>query len=317
MAASYPVEVAQADRWLQDPANAGLRGEALFEAVDAQAWDPSVKSLTPFPGILRMMDSHLEWTESLGEAFIANPQAVADAVQDLRHRAMAAGALHSTAHWLVTETDGVITIEPAMPQSVDYPAYDPTAAYGPWPYPDFPPYAFDDIYDGCAVGDFGYCWFDLAIVTPLWGWNHWDWRDRRIDLDQGRFAGLNHGRPPEGGDVWRHEHGHRHGVPYLDPETRARYPAATLSLDTDRAARGFPSGGGGFAPAPTAHSFAAPPRPASPPSFESYGRGADARSQALRGEASRMSPPVYRPQFSAPVFTPRSAPPAASGRVRR
>ncbi len=95
MAASYPVEVVQAHRWLADPANAALQDGDLAAVVNQQAWDPSVKSLVPFPRVLAMMDSHLDWTESLGEAFVANPAAVMDAVQDLRRRALQAGRIRS------------------------------------------------------------------------------------------------------------------------------------------------------------------------------------------------------------------------------
>ena len=321
MAASYPVEVVQADRWLRDPANAAVTGQPLYDWVEQQSWDPSVKSLTPFPGILAMMDSHLDWTESLGEAFVADPAAVMAAVQDLRHRAMAAGALRSTPQVVVAVEGDIITISPAAQQMIAYPAYDPTTAYGPWPYPDFPPYGFDDIYDGCMVGDFGYCWFDLAIYGPFWGWRHWDWGRHRIGIDPGRFARLNGGRPPAGGDTWTHERGHRHGVPYQNPETRARYPASDAqSQDAMRASRGFPAAPATpKAPSPGESRFAAPrfvaPAPARPPAaFESFGTGDEARAQAQRGEASRMSAPAFQPSFGAPSSQSRSA---SSGRAHR
>src|ERR1700691_6134528 len=87
MAATYPLDVVEAARWLQDPRNASLKGDQLIAALQQQNWDPSVKLLTPFPSILRMMDAKLEWTERVGEAFLADPKAVMDAVQRLRRRA--------------------------------------------------------------------------------------------------------------------------------------------------------------------------------------------------------------------------------------
>ena len=291
MAASYPVEVVQADRWLADPGNASLKDGDLAAVVNQQAWDPSVKSLVPFPRVLAMMDSHLDWTESLGEAFVANPAAVMDAVQDLRRRALQAGRIRSDSYLTVTDAGGIITILPAAPQEVYYPAYDPTVAYGPWPYPDFPPYAFDDIDDGCAVGDFGYCWFGVGVVLPLWGWSHWDWRGRRIGLDPDRFAALNHAHRPPDGSTWVHEPGHRHGVPYQDAETRARYPAADEAFQ--RAARGFPEGEAAVFDRASGLDRASPraAEPRSPPSFESYGRGEEVRMEAERGQSSRLAAP--------------------------
>jgi hypothetical protein len=308
MAASYPTEVVQAGRWLQDPSTASLSGQELYMMVDLQAWDPSVKSLTPFPGILRMMNDHMEWTESLGEAFVANQVAVMDAVQDLRHRAMAAGALRSNARVTVTVDANIIRIEPAgMPgggpdgdqpplQPVDYPVYDPSTAYGPWAYPDAPPYDFNEVADGCAMGDFGFCWFDVGIAGGFWGWNSMDWRNHRLNLDPGRFAGLNNHRPSAGGSTWVHETGHRHGVPYQDAgglsrEIGARDMGAADLVGANRADRGFPDGRTGLR-MPSESSFYGPAEHG-PASFESFGDGGLARAEELRGSHSRMSGASY------------------------
>src|SRR5579871_1186297 len=83
-ASTYPLEVVEAARWLDDPSRANLKGEELSAAVDPQPWDPSVKSLVLFPEVLRFMDSNLEWTEQLGDAFLAQQADVMDSVQRLR-----------------------------------------------------------------------------------------------------------------------------------------------------------------------------------------------------------------------------------------
>ena len=77
-AATYPLEVVQAYRWLQEPANAALGGDRLADALQQLPWDVSVKSLVPFPQILQMMDSNLDWTERIGDAFLAQQDAVMD-----------------------------------------------------------------------------------------------------------------------------------------------------------------------------------------------------------------------------------------------
>ena len=69
MASTYPLEVVQAARWSR--ANPGLKGQDAVRAVEPMDWDPSVKSLTAFPQILTLMDEKLDWTEQLGEAFLA------------------------------------------------------------------------------------------------------------------------------------------------------------------------------------------------------------------------------------------------------
>ena len=92
MAATYPLEVVEADRWLQIPANTALKGDALTATLQQQTWDPSVKSLVPFPQLLHMMDSNLGWTEQLGDAFLAQQADVMDAVQRLRQRDLDSGS---------------------------------------------------------------------------------------------------------------------------------------------------------------------------------------------------------------------------------
>jgi len=280
MAAGYPLEVVEADRWLQDPANAALTGDQLVAALGQQPWDPSVKSLVAFPKVLHMMDGQLDWTESLGEAFIDNPSAVMDEVQNLRGRAEAAGKLRTNAQEVVTDQGGVITIETASAQTVYVPNYQPAVVYGPWLYPDWPPYYFPGFWGDCAFDDFGYCWFGFPIVLPLWGWDHWDWGRRRLDVDRGRYTSLNHGRPPSGGgDAWEHDPSHRASVPYQSPSTRERFQGASSHPGGVESARGYESETRAYAPSNSRL----------PPAFESYDAGAGARIQAERGQSSRAS----------------------------
>ena len=117
MAATYPLDVVEAARWVQDPRNASLKGDQLFAALQRQNWDASVKSLAPFPSILDMMDVNLEWTERLGEAFLADPRALMEAIQRLRRRAQLAGRLVSTPQAIVQTVQENITIE--TPESRD------------------------------------------------------------------------------------------------------------------------------------------------------------------------------------------------------
>ena len=182
-ASSYPTEVVEADRWLQQ--HSELRGQAFAQEVDSQSWDPSVKALTQFPSVLATMDTNLSWTSSLGEAYVSEPQTVLDAVQVLRRRAQQAGNLNSTPQEAVTSDGPTIAIEPANPEVVYVPEYDPWTVYGS-PlgfYPDWVgvPGAF---YYGPGI-DFG-----LGIGIGLfagvgWGWHHWDadWRRRDVRYD--------------------------------------------------------------------------------------------------------------------------------------
>ena len=127
-ASTFPEQVVEADRWVQE--HPDLKGEALGQAVDQQPWDPSVKALTAFPSVLGNMDKNLSWTSSLGDAYYNQQQDVMDAVQVMRQRAQTAGNLKTTPQQTVTTQGSTIVIQPASPDVVYVPAYDPWLVYG-------------------------------------------------------------------------------------------------------------------------------------------------------------------------------------------
>jgi hypothetical protein len=127
-ASTFPEQVVEADRWVQ--AHPDVKGDALSQAVDQQPWDPSVKALSAFPSVLGNMDKNLSWTSSLGDAYYNQEQDVMDAVQVMRQRAQEAGNLKTTEQQTVTTQDSTIIIEPASPEIVYVPAYDPWVVYG-------------------------------------------------------------------------------------------------------------------------------------------------------------------------------------------
>ncbi|HMF50189.1 MAG TPA: DUF3300 domain-containing protein, partial [Candidatus Saccharimonadales bacterium] len=140
IASTYPLEIVQADRFAKQ--NASLKGDALTKALEAQTWDPSVKSLVNFPQIVTMMSEKLDWTQKLGDAFLGQQKEVMDTVQSLRAKAQAAGNLKTTKEQTVIVEQKIIRIEPASPQVIYVPAYNPTVVYGAWPYPAYPPYYY-------------------------------------------------------------------------------------------------------------------------------------------------------------------------------
>src|SRR5215469_16146276 len=128
-ASTYPDQVAAANAWYQQ--NAAAVGSNLMVAVDAQAWDPSVKALTQFPSVLNDMASNLSWTSSLGEAYHNQTSDLIAAIQNLRAQAKAAGNLKSGSQiTVVQQSPNVIVIQPANPQVVYVPVYDPAVIYG-------------------------------------------------------------------------------------------------------------------------------------------------------------------------------------------
>jgi hypothetical protein len=143
MASTYPLEIVQAARFVKDRKD--LKGEPLHAALRDQNWDDSVKSLVAFPEVLALMDGKLDWTQKLGDAFLGQQKELLDAVQRLRARAQAQGTLKSTKEQTVSSEpaagqEQAIVIEPADPQVIYVPSYNPTVVYGAWPYPAYPPY---------------------------------------------------------------------------------------------------------------------------------------------------------------------------------
>jgi hypothetical protein len=299
MAATYPLEVVQADRWLQEPSNASLRGSTLAQALQSLPWDASVKSLVAYPQILAWMDSALDWTEAAGDAFLAQQSDVMDSVQRLRARARAAGTLSSTPQETVTTSDQAIQIT-SPDSTVEYvPVYSPQVAYGPWPYPDYPPYDF--AYPGYAVGTF----IAFPILVGYWGWDHCDWRHHRIDIDNGPVgpAAVGAGRhEPRRPVPWRHDPEHRGGVPYRDPATRARFEGGADGHSVRSNYRGY------YAARPeAAPSNQQPARQGQP--GPTPGRAPIAERPA---PMPQPAPPAARaPIAERPAPMPQAAPPAA------
>src|ERR1700727_373456 len=171
-ASTFPAEIVEADRWVQD--NSTLKGDALAQAVDQQSWDPSVKALTAFPSVLGNMDKNLSWTSSLGDAYYNQQQDVMDAIQVMRQKAQSSGNLQSTDQQTVQDQGSTIVIQPANPQVVYVPAYNPWLVYGypvtPWPYW----YNYPGIWWGGPSIYWGGVGFGIGFYGGYgWGWNHW------------------------------------------------------------------------------------------------------------------------------------------------
>jgi len=186
-ASTFPDQVVEADRWVQ--AHPDLKGEALGQAVDPQPWDPSVKALAAFPSVLGNLDKNLSWTSSLGDAYYNQQQDVMDAVQVMRHKAQDAGALKNPQHEVIKDDGPDIGIEPAEPDVVYVPAYDPWLIYGypivAWPgwYP-YPGIWFGGPYFSFGIG-FGIGWWGGFG----WGWGNWgfDWHHHYARFGGGRY----------------------------------------------------------------------------------------------------------------------------------
>ena len=214
-AATYPLEVVEADRWFKE--NKNLKGDALKTAVDKKEWDDSVKALTATPSVLDMMNDKLDWTKDLGDAMLAQQADLMDAIQRLREKARSNNKLSTTKEQKVTvkqqENKQVIVIEPTDPNEMYVPYYEPAAVYGTWPYADYPPYYFGyPSYIGAGVVAAGIA-FGTAWAIGRWG-NYWrggcNWGNRNVFINNRT-------------NVWNHNPAHRQGVRYNNANVQQRF----------------------------------------------------------------------------------------------
>jgi uncharacterized protein DUF3300 len=230
MASTYPLEVVQAARWSR--ANSRLKGDDAVKAVEGMDWDPSVKSLVAFPQILHRMDERLDWTQRLGEAFLAQEPHVLDVIQGLRQRAAAAGNLNSNEHLRVTRQEEAILIEPVRPEVVYVPYYNPAVVYGPWAWTGYPPVYWGPFPGYYAAPAFSpaFFWGPAIVVSTGFFFGHCNWHHRNVTVvnntvvtqtssSQPNTTVTPHAKPV----AWTHDPVHRKGVPYRDASLRDQY----------------------------------------------------------------------------------------------
>lgn len=282
MASTYPANVAQAVQWSHD--NPLKQGDAAIQAVSDQPWDASVKSLVAFPQLMALMGENPQWVQNLGDAFLAQPQDVMDSVQRLRQLAQQTGSLKSsteqkvitttkkavpvkqtvtapvipsntvlTANPVITEpATTVISIEPANPDVVYIPNYNPTVVYGNWAntaYPPvyLPPPAGEPFVDSFVRG-FGYS-MGVATTYALFSsidrddddhdhhhdddyhhhdgghrdGNGWQHNGDNINIDVNNFNRITGEHLTDKNMAWRHNPNYRNGVPYHDQDMAKRF----------------------------------------------------------------------------------------------
>jgi hypothetical protein len=231
VASTYPLEIVQAERWLQQ--HSSLSGKALADAAATQPWDASVQAMVMLPDVLKRLSQNLSWTSELGNAFLAQQEGVMQAIQRMRLRAQQSGVLESTPQQTVTtETSNgqnYIVIEPASPEVVYVPQYNPEAVWGAsaYPYPSmyYPP--------GLGLVTWG-AGFALGAI---WGgsWNNWGWNagwgSGNIFVNN-NFNRINHFNQANlgNGNRWVHNPGHRGGVGYNNPHVAHRFQGGQRNL---------------------------------------------------------------------------------------
>jgi len=310
-ASTYPIEVVQAARFVKE--NAKLKGEKLMAAAKDKDWEPSVKAMLEFPDVLKMMDEKLDWTTKLGDAVLSQQRDVMDSVQRLRRKANETGNLKTTNEQkvIVEEKTQTIVIQPANPQVVYVPTYNPTVVYGTWPYPAYPPYpVYPPGYVATGVLSFA---AGVAVGAAWSGWGGWhsNWHGGDVDIDVNRnnnftrnnYTNANRYQMSQNRTTqsWQHNPQHRKGAQYSNQATAQRFGqsragAGAGARPAGSTFRGYEGGagaratgagagtraGGGAAGARATTSTS--PRTSA---LSGASSGGSARESSVRGQASR------------------------------
>jgi uncharacterized membrane protein YgcG len=181
-ASLYPLQIVEAARFLDKAAK-----DKDLKPKDT--WDGSVISLLNYPEIVKMMSDDLEWTQTLGDALTYQQKDVLIAIQQLRDKAVAAGAIKSDDKITVVQENDNVVIQSTSPEKIYVPQYAPEMlyepgyqlapiAYYPDPYPNY--------YYPTAT------FFAAAVTGAVWGaamdWDNWGvwggrWDGRDVNID--------------------------------------------------------------------------------------------------------------------------------------
>jgi hypothetical protein len=234
VASTYPLEIIQLQQWMDK--NKKLKDKALADAVQKQPWDPSIQSMVAIPDVVQRLAGNIQWTTELGNAFLAQPSDVMNAVQRMRAKAQETNVLVSNTQQTVgTEVveggQEVITIQQANPKVIYVPSYDPVVVYGAPAYP-YPVYTYPGYIPGTGLA------FGAGLVLGAawgggWGYNcgwhgncdvHVNYNNNYIN----HYNNINNINRGQQGGNWAHQPAHRGGAPYGDRGTAGRYGGRTV-----------------------------------------------------------------------------------------
>jgi hypothetical protein len=232
VASTYPLEIVQAQQWLQQ--NSNLKGTALADAAKQQDWDPSVQAMVVFPDLVKRLADNIKYTTDLGNAFLAQQGDVMDAIQRMRKSAQDSGKLVSNEQQVVEtkteESKTVVVIQPASPEVVYVPAYNPTVVWGAPAYP-YPPYYYPPVSTGAVIAASAISFGVGVAVGAAWGggwgwgcgWGHNEININNNFISRNNLNVNNINRTNVNRNTWQHNPQHRGGAPYANRNVANRY----------------------------------------------------------------------------------------------
>ncbi len=241
IAATYPLEVVQAARWVKS--HTKLNADEAVKAVEDKGWDPSVKALVAFPQLLERLSDDLEWTEQIGEAFLADEALVLARIQTLRQKAYANGTLNDNKHVVVEREREIIVIEPTRKEVIYVPVYDTRVVYGDWWWPSHPPVYWHTA--GVYYRNSPFYWGTSVHVRPWFYFGIFDWHHRHVVVHHHyyhtppRYYPKRHKHYVDA-RRWQHNTEHRRGVHYRHERLNRDYNAGYGYRQPTRQVQGKP-----------------------------------------------------------------------------
>jgi len=280
MAATYPLEIVEADRWAK--ANPKVKDKALQDAMEKQTWDPSVKALTSVPQVLTQMSEKLDWTQKLGDAFLADQKDIMATVQALRAKAASAGNLKSSPDVAVkteqAEGKTVYIIESAKPEVVYVPTYNPATIYGSWWYP-YPPYSMYPPYYAYPYPGLHFA-AGVAVGAAIWG--NMNWGGNNVNINVNKYNNFN--KTNLQNNNFNHNAANRKGVAYKDQGVANKYNRGSSAQTSQaRSQYGGRDGGGAGGSAPRADNYGGGGNRGSASASQRSGGGGGASQTSSRG----------------------------------
>ncbi|WP_444994462.1 DUF3300 domain-containing protein [Aliikangiella sp. IMCC44359] len=241
IASTYPIELVQASRWQQQHGHLSP-GEAL-DKVENKAWDPSVKALIPFPKILKKLAEDLEWTQTLGDAFLQDEKRLLASIQTLRRKADKVGSLDKMEHMEISRDDDNIVIQPVKREVVYIPYYDTRVVYGDWYWPHYPPVHWSWHHNYHYTHHRPFFWHPRVHISFNYFHSAFHWHNHHVIVidrhhyHSRRYHHRRHILRDYHGRRWNHNPTHRRGVAYRTEHTRKQYRSSRPSIEQTRRVR--------------------------------------------------------------------------------
>ena len=215
--------------------------------------------MVQIPSVLQMLSDKLEWTQKLGDAFLAQQPQVMATIQSLRKKALDAGNLKDSEQQKIISENAantqIIRIEQTRTDTVYVPVYNTAWVYGVWGYPGYPPYTYYPWgyypyypYSGFYYGA-GYGLAAGMVVAANWPraelYTNQNYQRLAANSSAKGQAGTATPQAPSqsGQHTWQHNPEHRQSVPYADRATQSKYDRAAPAVSTrQQDYRGYDAG---------------------------------------------------------------------------